>query len=128
MKELTFTQADKTLIPFIFQLMKKLFFKPNKSKENKGKRPSVLKENDPQFMMKIAEANAIMESNLNLMRSFLDKSLDFLKEEYPPEIIVAILHFIFKFFEEVVPNFYTEGKKKISVFVLIISLMNTSVW
>lgn len=63
------------------------------------------------------EAARVQDINLGLMKSFLEISFDFLLEKsLPEEIPTASLNYIFKHFEEIIQNFFFDGKRKLSVY------------
>lgn len=62
------------------------------------------------------DAAIIQDINLELMRKFLETSFDFLIDNSLPEDIpIASLNYIFKHYEEIIPNFVLEGKRKLAV-------------
>ncbi len=116
MKEiLEIKNNDKYLISLIFLTLKKLFFKSKRDSRSKSLK-STTPKNEAEMRQKISEAAKLQEINLGLMRNFLELSYDFLKEKnFPQEITISSLNYIYKHYEEVVQNFYLEGKKRLNV-------------
>jgi hypothetical protein len=108
---------DKYLISLIFLTLKKIFFKIRK--ENKSKLKSTTPKNEADAKQRAMESLKIQEINLGLMRNFLEISFDFLKEKsLPEEIPISALNYIFKHYEEVIQNFFLEGKRRLAVFLI----------
>ena len=95
--------------------MRKIFFKTKKENKSKFSNSNTPK-NELDIKQKMLESAKMQDINLGLMRNFLEISFDFLIERsLPEEIPTASLNYIFKHFEEIIPNFYLEGKRKLSV-------------
>lgn len=107
---------DIFLISLIFQILKKLFFKSKKENKSKFSKSSTPKS-EVEIKQKMIEAARVQDINLGLMKSFLEISFDFLLEKsLPEEIPTASLNYIFKHFEEIIQNFFFDGKRKLSVY------------
>lgn len=117
MKEiLEIKNNDKYLINLIFLTLKKLFFKSKRENRSKAAKSSTPK-NEAEMRQKLSESAKLQELNLGLMRNVLELSFEFLKEKsFPQEIVISALNYIFKHYEEIVQNFFLEGKKKLNVF------------
>ena len=116
MKELLeIKNNDRFLIGLIFFTLKKLFFKSKRENRSKSAK-SATPKNENEIRQKLLEAARIQEINLGLMRNFLEISFDFLKEKsLPQEIPISALNYIFKHYEEIIQNFFLEGKRKLAV-------------
>ena len=108
--------SDRFLISLIFLILKKLFFKTKKDNRSKLKTGSTSFSKENEMKQKLIESNKIQEINLCLMRNFLEISFEFLKEKtLSEEIPIAALNYIFRHYEDIVQNFFTDGRKKLPV-------------
>ena len=109
--------SDRFLISLIFLILKKIFFKTKKDNRSKSlKTGSTSFTKEAEMKQKLIESNKIQELNLCLMRNYLEIAFEFLKEKtLPEEIPIAALNYIFRHYEDIVQNFFTEGKRKLAV-------------